>query len=302
MELKNFGALIAGFIVAALLVSAILVPVIDTTTTTADTFENDGYFHLKKYTAEDDVTFTWDYTNPTSFTINEETMEYTNESALTQSVILGQRFAARLATNNTGLTFYGAGTYINANATTPTFTLSYSGGSITATNGTTTKPIADVSEIYVIATEGDYVMKVADSVAYLNSGSEIVADSEIYASGQTFNGGANIFWHLQGTIDNMEYPDTFDSNLTITNEEIHGEHVADHKNLYALNNITFTATTLGGTVYNITASYFVVPAEVTAERSQHLNSTEISLLGIVPLLVTVGILLGIVGVIFTRRE
>lgn len=281
---------------------SLMVPVINDVSATEDTLENDGYYHLKKYTAEDEVTFTWDYTNPTSFTINDETMEYTNESALAQSVVLGQRFAARLATNNTGLTFYGAGTYINANATTPTFTLSYSEGSISATNGTTTKPIADVSEIYVIATEGDYVMKVTDSVAYLNSGSEIVADSEIYASGQTFNGGANIFWHLQGTIDNMEYPDVFDSNLTVTNEEIHGEYVADHKNLYALDNITFTATTLGGTVYNITASYFVVPAEVTAERTQHLDTAEISLIAVIPVMVILALIMIAVQIITGRRD
>lgn len=288
--------------VCIIVTGSVLMPVLEDTTATEDTFENDGYYHLTKYTAEDSVTMTWDASAPDVFTVNGEDVTYHNDNSFAVSVGLGERFAVRLPTNNTAINFYGAGTYINTNTTNTTFTLTYSEGTLTVTNGTNTKSISDVSEIFVISSDGDYVMKKTDSPAYLNSGSEIVADSEIYASGQTFNGGAYIFWHLQGSIEDMEYPDTFDSNLTITNETIHGKYDTAHEDLYVLDNLTFTATTSTSVVYNVTASYFVVPSEVTAERSQHLDGNEIALISVIPVLIIAALLIFAVRVFLSNRD
>lgn len=302
MDIKNMAGLVVGVVVGVVLLSALLFPIVGEATATTTTFKNDGYYHLTKYEATDSVTLEWDAATPDVFTVNGEEVTYHNDSGLAVSIGLGQRFAVRLPVNNTAINFYGAGTYINTNATYTTFTLTYTGGTVTATNGDATKEIASVSEIFVISADGDYVMKKSDAHAYLNSGSEVVADSEIYASGQTYNGANYIFWHLEGTINDMDYPDTFDNNLTITNEAIHGEYSTKYNDLYVLDNLTFTATASNAVVYNVTASYFVVPAEVTAEKTVHMNDVENTLVGIIPVLIVMGLILGVLAFFYSRRE
>lgn len=298
MDTGKFVGLLVFGIIGALLVVA-LTPMITDVTDPNKTYENEGYFNLEKYT--DELTFSWDYTDPDVFTVNDEEVEYHNDSGMNVSVVLGERFAIRLTPNNAGISFYGAGTYISANATTPVITATLSEGSITVTNGTNSKVITNVTEVYSIANDGSYVMKKADSTAYLNSGSEIVADSEIYATGQTFNGSNYIFWHMDGTIDDLKYPDEYDSGLTITNEAIHGQYSTVCNDLYELNNITFTATASNSVVYNVTASYFVVPAEVTAEKTVHADSTLATVLNLLPLIVVIGLFMFLVGeFLYTR--
>lgn len=300
MDTKELTAILVVAMVGCVIVAG-FVPVVGESVSASTTFENDGYFKLDKYT--DSYTFEWDYNDPSKLVINDETYEYTNTSGLALSIILGERFAVRLADNNANISFFGAGTFVPANATYPNITVTYTGGTLTVTNGTNTKVISDVAEIYSYAKDGPYVMKKSTSPAYLNSGSEIIADSEIYASGQTFNGTNYIFWHMAGTIDNMVYPDTFDSALTVTNETIHGSYTAGYNDLYTLDNITFTATASyqSGVTYNITASYFVVPAEVTAEKTIHADDNTASIISMLPFILIMGIVLMFVGVVIVRR-
>lgn len=278
---NKFIGLMVGLTVGVLMVSGFLWPIVSDATATEKTFENEGYFNLDKFT--DNLTFTWNAETPDTFTVNGESVTYHNDTGLSLSVALGERFAVRLSNNNSAINFYGAGTYINTSATNPTFSLTYESGSVTVTNGAQTKTVADVTECYAINGDGQYVMKKSNSVAYLNSGSEIVADSAIYASGQTFSGSGYIFWHMAGTINDMDYPDSFDAALTVSNQEIHGEYSTECDDLYKLDNITFTATSSyqEGVTYNITASYFVVPAEVTAEKPWHLDTMQIAMIGVI---------------------
>lgn len=292
--------MVVGVVVGVLILSAALFPVIDSATTTERTFKNEGYYNLDK-TAED-FTFSWDYTSPTEFVINNETVTYTNTNAMDVSIVLGEKFAVRLQPQNAKVTFYGLGTYITADSINTTLTVTVESGTLTATNEDTSKSVTSVTELYYISETGPYVMKKSDSIAYLNSGSEIVADSEIYASGQTFNGAKSIFWHLEGTIDDMDYPDAFDNLLQISDETINGQYSNRYNDLFELSNITFTAyNTYQELSYNVTASYFVVPAEVTAELTVHASQDEIDLLETIPILITVGLILGIVGAVFVRR-
>lgn len=285
--------------IGVILAGSVLMPVLSDAMATEDTFSNEGYFYLDEFT--DEYTFEWDATDPTTMTVNGESFTYSNTSGLTVSLVLGEKFAVRMGNSNPSINFYGNGSYVSTSAGNPTFTLTYSEGSVTATNGTATKTIESVTAIYGIVESGDYVMKKSSAVAYLNSGSDIVADSTIYASGQTYSGNNNIFWHLEGTIDNISYPDTFNSSLTITNETLNGEYSSTHNDLYELTNIQFTATTNTAVVYNVTASYFVVPAEVTAERSVHFTADEIAIIAVIPVIVIVALF--IVGVrSFTRNN
>lgn len=298
MNTKIVGISIAA-VIGIIVLGSVLMPILDDATAKTDTFKNEGYFYLDKF--EDSYSFYWDSTTPNTFTVNGEDMTYLNDSGLAVSVVLGEKFAVRLANNNTSISFYGNGSYVSTNAEKPTFTLTLSDGTLTATNGTDTKTISSVPEIFGIVEEGNYVMKKTASTAYLNSGSQVIADSEIYASGQTYNGANNVWWHLEGTIDDMEYPDTFNSALTITDGAIHGQYNSSHDDLYELDNITFTVTTSTAVVYNVTASYFVVPAEVTAERSVHFTDGQNAILGAIPIMIIAAILLGIVALVIRSR-
>lgn len=303
MEGNKLLGILVTLTVGIIFVGALLGPVIKDTSATEDTFENEGYYHLVKYTLNDSLTFVWDSTTPDTFTVNDESITYHNESGFAQSVVLAETMAARLNDDNARISFYSGGNFINTSTDNPTFTLTYTEGTVVASNGTTTRTYSNVSELYVISEDGDYVMKKSTSPAYLNSGSEIVADSEIYASGQTYNGSANVFWHLEGTIDDMEYPDTFNSNLTVSDEAINGQYDEAHEDLFVLNNLTFKITnTSTGVVFDVTASYFVVPAEVTAERSQHLDSGEIAILAAIPLMAIAALVLLVVRFFFVGRD
>lgn len=296
---KFVGLLVFGIIGALLVVT--FIPMITDVTDPNKTYENEGYYDLEKYT--DALTFSWNAETPDTFVVNGESVTYHNDTGLSLSVVLGERFAVRLANDNSAINFYGAGTYINTSASNPTFSLTYESGSVTVTNGTQTKTVTDVTECYAIDGDGQYVMKKSNSVAYLNSGSEIVADSTIYASGQTFSGSVYIFWHMAGTINDMDYPDSFDTALTVSNQEIHGEYSTVCDDLYILDNITFTATSSyqEGVTYNITASYFVVPAEVTAEKTVHADSTLATVINLLPLIAVIGLFMFLVGeFLYTR--
>lgn len=300
MDTKNYIGLLVGLMVSSLILVAV-VPIFTEVSATEDTFENDGYFHLTKYTADDSVTLEWDATAPDTFTINGEELTYHNGFGLTQSIVLGETLAARLNDNNTRISFYSGGNFVNTSETYPTLTITYSGGTVVATNENTTRTVSNVAELYVISEKGDYVMKKATSPAYLNSGSEIIADSEIYASGLTYSGNNNVFWHLEGTIDDMEYPNVFNENLTVTNESIHGTYDRNHNDLYVLDNLTFTITNTSEVTFDVTASYFVVPSEVTAEKTYHGDTAFNSIIDILPMLAGVGLLMAGVYYFISRK-
>lgn len=303
MDMKKLAMGVVAMVVAIVIVVTCAIPIISDSVATEDTFTNEGYFYLDKFTSDDEYSISWDSATPNTFEINGEEYTYTNDSGLGLSVVLGEQFYLRLQNGNTRMSFNNTGTYINTSETYTTMSLTYSGGIVTATNGNTTRTVSDVSEIFGIVEKGSYVMKKSTSVAYLNSGSEIIADSEIYASGQSSSGNNNLFWHMEGTIDNMEYPDTFNENLTVTNEEIHGAYDNTHDDLYKLENLTFTVTTSGLVVYNITASYFVVPLNVTADRTVYVDGPTGDILAVIPILMVLGIVIGAIALfIKTKRD
>lgn len=300
MNAKSIAMGVVAMVVATVLVVTCAVPIISDSVATEDTYKNEGYFHLDKYT--DGYTLTWDATDPNVFVVNGEEINYVNNSGLSLSIALGTNYAVRLAPNNERISFYASGNYVSTSESYPTFSLTFAEGSVIATNQNVSHTVQSVTELYGMTENGPYVMKKADKVAYLNSGSEIVADSEIYATGQTFHGNNNILWHLEGSIDDMEYPDTFNAGLTISNQSINGSFNNTHEDLYELSNITFTATASNSVVYNVTASYFVVPYEVTAERTVQVDGATGDIISVIPVLMVLGIVIGAVALFLTNRR
>lgn len=294
MNIKEITMGIVATIVALVIVVVCAIPIISDSVATEDTYKNDGYFYVDKFT--DTYTFSWNYNNPEVFVINGEEVEYTAETgSLSVSVFCTDSCAMRYVNNTLTCNFYGGGTYISGNATYPEVTATLENGTLTVTNGTTTKPIANTTEVYSIVKDGPFVMKNKDKVAYLNG------DSEIYASGQTFSGSAYIFCHLSGTIDDgISYgPD----NLTFSNQTVNYVENNTHEDLYELTSITFTAVNSNNVEFNPVYSYFIVPAEVTAERTVQVDGATGDIITVIPVLMVLAILIGAVTLfIKTRRD
>ena len=88
--------------------------------------------------------------------------------------------------------------------------------------------------------------------------------------------------------------------VTFSNEEIVKAPVKNHNNLYLLDKITFTATGSNGDTA-VTYSYFLVPYEVTAERTISMDGPLGVLVGVIPLLMVAGLVTGAVVWFINRK-
>lgn len=259
MNMKIVGSII-GVAVAILMVSSVLAPVVTDAAAESDTYVNDGYFTLDKFTSEDTLNVSWNYSTPDLFIVNGEEVEFLGDMDF--SVILSKEFAVRQIANGIRLTYYGSGTAFDANATNPNFTLTYTGGSCVASNGVDTKT-TETTELYCIANDGDFVMKKTTDGAYLNS------DSEFFANGLTFFGTMGL--------QTVMYGNWMDPTVTYSREGVVASDFTvnyteneTHTDLYVLDSFTFN-TTLNDVNKDVIFSYFVVPHEVTADRTEPLD-------------------------------
>lgn len=293
---------ISAFVVVVVL-AAVLMPVLGDAQKTEDTFTNDGYFHMTKYTAADeDLTLTWDYTDPGVVTVNGNDFDLSTVGipiTVLASTNGGARFEY-VGTNQYCQFCNSAGILTAAVSASATLTIVCSSGTMTATYSTPDNPdvtrTSTYDEYYCISETGDYVMKKTTSPAYM------LNDSPIFALGVTKIGSPAITLSLQGSIDDGITVTQVSSTPTITYSTpvLDYSSVSDHNDLNKLTKITFTGDN-GGTVVNITYSYFIVPAEVTAERSVHLNGNEIAILGAIPALVIVALLIGVLALYMRSR-
>lgn len=299
MELKNFGALIAGFIVAALLVAAILVPVIDATLTTAGdpvTYTNSGANvgmrdNTAYYEITDDTSLTY-VVDSTGITIGETNINY-NSTATWGAVVWTDTgyFMVRQSTYVVRCEQYDVET--NTSATT-SYTLP-----VTATLLGKTLTIADAAEANDTYTfnegycldlkqneDGKQLFMAVDltqrtGTFYLNSINQLRCMG-IYSSGEN-----DCYYSLKnGTLTNTgDFTNDVVATLTL---------VDDTTDVYQLESFKLD---IGGEEF--TPYYTILPLQIDGHST---GGAVYDTLSIIPLLVTVGILLGIVGVIFTRRE
>ena len=293
MDNKYIGVMLA-LTVGVIMVGSLLAPLIMDVVSDSDTFVNDGYFELKKYTPEDTLTATWNYSNPTELIVNGEsvTIPIVDTGRSDYSIILSAGGAARIQATMQSVTFYGAGTYVAANETNPEFTCTYEGGTLTATNGVTTKSISNVSEVMCIANDGPYVMKKATESVYLKG------DSEIFANGITYFGSQVLQFSIWGTFDNPEYTEV-SGNYTVSDFTKVYTESRNHVGLYNLEKFTFIGS-YDGNSRIVTYDTFVVTKEVTADRTDPLDhSAAAILMAIIPLML-VALVLVAVSLVKTR--
>lgn len=308
MEIKTIiTVVIAGMLGA--LVFGVMLPIFAETTSADTTFTNEGLPYIRA-TAEDNYRLVWDPATPEKATVNEE--EYiiwkTGDGTKNISLIMiPDKGIIRYNMGSNGVLnsnqVVGLGT-LNA---TNGFTFSYSNGTYTITNESQT--ITGTStEIYAIGNGGNYVLKNPTDRSYL------VENSEIFGMGVTnviaWNNGFQIEgdnFQIDGEIDNIEVStfSTGTATFTITNVADDLQMVNGYNGLYTLNKATFTTT---GTpaegdpvTVNATYNYFLVPAEVTAEKTNHPNGATTALMNLLPILIGIGLVIGIAGVVLARR-
>ena len=301
-------SIVLTLVVGIILAGSVLVPVLDDATATEKTFDNrDGaLFQLEKFDESTEYSFEWVYTDPTHATVNNETVTLSRATVICATDSFLIRYGQD-SSNGYYLQAVGGSlgsVYGNVNSKT-TLTISVSSGTLTATvaneGSSPTSKTVSITEGYGIVANGGYVMKASNQTAY------VLADSPIMAMGLTSLDGvwSNMF-QIVGNVEGVEVTqiNPTPATYTISNVAVNVESSASYIDLYELQSITFDATLVSDntTVHACTYDYFIVPAEVTAELSEHLTPGQIALMGAIPVLVIVALLVVAVGVVARRND
>ena len=305
----NILTLVITLVVGVILTGALLGPVIDDTTATTATFTNEGYLRMSSISATDETSYnvTWDVSTPNVINVNGETVNIDTTNAPGEiSVLFDEDWVLRANLTNGSITSI---TYIPNNGigfnATNTLSCTLNQGTMSVTDGSTTKT-EDYSIVYVPDNEGAFIMKTSDGTAYIHEDSELIGFGLSTVRYGTGTGQRGITYN--GSIANGVEPTIWrppaDTTGTISNVQINATEITEYIDAYKLTNITMDFHYSGETGEadtTLTYSYFLVPAEITCELSQHLNDGEISLMKAIPIMVIVALLMLAVGAIALRR-
>lgn len=300
-------AKIMGIVIAVVVVGMVLVPFVNDATTTEKTFENDGYYHMEKYGTDTNLTIAWYHDNPKKINVNGE--DYEPNTPLNQwaSVAIGDNWYFRYAdggANTYVQVTYGGTNYLSGSVTAGSDVV------VTCENGTATiQQYSDdtvtntqtvaYTEIYAISDDsGAYVMKKSTETAYMAEDTEFIG---LGSTGMGETGRAVL--KVSGSVEDGATVEVIASTpvgATVSDIEVNVTSLTDYIG-FALSTITFTLT-VNDTDYPATYSYFIVPATVTLELSEHPDAITITLMQTIPIFVVLGILLGIVGLMYFNRN
>lgn len=294
---------IVGITVSIICLATILVPVIDDATKTHTVFiNNEGYYTMEEINPSESYTMSWVKSNTTVLVINGQSYNaYQAYGAAITSIIAADNWLLRYNSINSasGYLQYYDGTNWLGDTNTKSMTIEASGGQCTITHvsgsdNVTTKNVTYTLMYAIAPNSTDDVMKKPTESPYVN------AESQIYAMGITsgINGLVKIDGSIAGGL-NIDVIGTDEES--ITNITIDSTAVSGYNNLYVINKITFDVTINGNTT-NCTYSYFIVPYQITAELSNHLDNGPISILLAIPIMVVLVILMAAASMIMRNRE
>lgn len=287
--------LVLALVVGGLLVGGLLIPSIEGMTATEKTFENEGYFTYDVIDENTDVIISWDATAPGEVSIGDKTITMPTGSG-NWTIVGSTNFTMRYYTSGTvtGLQCYGSAGYLSANtsnAASGTITINETSMVMTRTNAdsttqTTTYTMGQHGFVINADGKGDLMLKYSNESAYVKG------DSEVYLCGTTFvtGSGTNDFVGVfgYGTIDDGLTMSSFYGNTspnTVSFGDVTATYsaVSGYDDLYKLDKFEFPLTQNSATVTAI-YSYFVVPSEVTAEKTNHMDATQIAMFGVISIL------------------
>ena len=316
MEKTNLLTLVVTLTVGIILAGSLLMPVLTDATTTEKTLKNTGYYSMDKITDDGELVLFWDYTKPTIITVNDVDIDLS-----TKGLVGGMSYTILGSDNFIVRYVYGATPYIQAFAsqevtpafiqatiaTTSTFTATLSEGTYTfeTTNASYPTPIeltaSDESYCINPSGTGAYVMKKSTEGAFVETNTTIIVLNGDTATIAGTDMGLFAKGTIGGNLNATIFRGTSVYDITLSDFTYNTTDVAGYIDLVKLTSVQFTVTQNAQDI-NVTYSYFIVPVNVTAELSQHLDAGEIALITALPLLVIIGLVMAGVGAISIRNR
>lgn len=313
MNMKPIVAVAIALTVGIVTFSGVLIPAIESGVDTEDTFTNIGAFYVEVNPTD---TYTIEYDKAT-----EVGVVYINDEPLNVEFSTGYTILAidnailRLQSGDSTIQYKGNGQYITG---IKMLNITVSDGSISGTFQTLSNespvswPTTSYTKVFIASTETqDNVMTYYTSA---NKGPvKMNGDSNIQAFGQTSlnTSGSPVLSliNISGNIDDGVTINVLNATtgvaiegVTISNLSINADPVSGYIDLYNLTSITFTIT-YDGVTTDVSYSAYVIPTEVTAEKSIHADASTILLFQTIPVFIVLGMIVAVVGVLYmkTRR-
>lgn len=304
-------------VIGIIVLGSVLMPILDDATTVNETFTNEGYYTLNKVTDETESVITWSTDTPKIVNVDGTDIDMSNIGVNRSYTILGSDTVIVRYLDNGTDTFFQAFGFVYSSL------ISNSGTGkeviITISNGDAKWEVSDngvvddtATRTYSIGTDcfeinptntGDYiaVMKKANLPAYVKG------DSTIRLMGTSItNYSSAIALYGVGTIDDgleisTVYKPSNITTVTYSDPVVTDERISAYKDLYSLDKFDFTITRDSSSPVAVTYSYFIVPAEVTAERSVHFTDGQNAIFAAIPVMIILAVLLGVVALVIRSR-
>lgn len=300
---NKFIGLVIGLVVGVLLIGSLLVPTITDATATEETFTNTGYYRMASTT--DEMVIRWTPSED-PFTINVNNVDISIESLKqyaysSYSMAFSDDFIVRYyyetpTTQSIQLWNDNFRAGINTSSTyTAIITINSEGVSYTTTNPEqSTISLSHSGDYFIINPDGDYIMKYRDESAYL------LKDTTIFYAGGLSPVAPSTYTsiYIEGTVDDYTVTPLI-TGATVSNLGASYSSIDGYVDLVAVDKLTFD-TEYNAAERNQTYNYFLVPYQVTAELSDHLNAGEIAMIAVIPVLMIASLL--IFAVRFVTRD
>lgn len=291
MENRTIG-IIVSIMVGVIMIGGVLVPVLNDAAADSTTFNNrtDSMFEMVEINENSNYVFEWKYTDPTHAIVNGETISLVGGTVLCSA----GEFLIRYGVDGNGQYIQGVGTpgviFVNTSSSPNDLTITFSDGVMTAVYGENTVT-GTVTDGFAIAKSGDWVMKSPDQIAYLHG------DSRIVAMGLTIMDVWNRGFYIDGTVNSVNVTCFNSEDFTISDVVVNSSVNEKYTDLYELDKISFTASN-GTDTWDATYNFFIVPAEITAEKVAGSPLGEYSgLVFTIPVIVIVSLLVAAVAII-----
>ena len=294
-------------VVGIILAGSVLMPVLNDATETNGKITNSGFYRMSDISDETEWTIVWDHTDLKNVKVNGETVAMNPVAGgIPMTLIGGNDLLVRyfLQSNgvrvfvqefNTGSTVYAA----DSNASQD-MTITYSNGNVVCDNGSgTTRTVAITDTLYAVDPNGEFILKKSDETAYVKEDSKIIGlgttelannvDQRFVIEG-SINDGFTAEYEPYDTMTMGEITDVYTANASVP-----------YLGVYDFDKLTFTAT-YNDADKDVVYSQIFVPYEITAEKSSHMTTGQIALMGAIPIMVIIALLMVAVGVVARRND
>ena len=305
MEKTNLLTLVVTLTVGIILAGSLLMPVITDAIATEDTYTNKGLFYID----EDTASLHYTYENKV-LKLNDEVITFPANMAEGTTVIYTDNLIVRAYTND--MRFRGLYDY---NATSFDITIAdgvLSGTVHTSMDHSVSMTITD--HFYGVTNEDTgVVMAPVSNAPYLKT-STVMSTAPLMHPTEIGNSNTYMIIYMVGSIDEgLEFTlldihyGTVLTGFTVADYVIDYTPVDGHNELYRLNSITITLSTVPGEdetalTTERTISYVALDEKQTAERTNHLSNEEILIMETIPIMVIVALIVMALGSIYFNRN